>query len=287
MSIDTLSKRTAVITGGATGLGAALARAAAAAGMRVVIADIDAGGAEAMSASLREGGAEAIAVTTDVCDQASVEALAERAWEAFGGVCLLINNAGVETLGYAWDVPAERWARTMAINVLGAIHTVRAFVPRMAAAGEQAFISNICSIGSILTIPVQSAYVTSKHALLAFSECLALDLQLAGYPIKASAVLPGPMQTDIFLKATGSAGGGEHHRQMMQQRVMTEGITADAAAHIILPAIAAGDFWITSHPEQFMGQMKRRGEMLAAMEKPQLGRGIFGLPEAHSHGEAV
>jgi len=119
-------------------------------------------------------------------DPAALDHLAEVTYEHFGEVRLLINNAGIEALGFTWELSAEQWNRVIDINVLGVIHGVRAFAGRMVAAGKPAFISNVSSIGGLSMMPVQTPYILSKHAVLSFSECLYLEMKQAQAPIRVA-----------------------------------------------------------------------------------------------------
>lgn len=264
----------AVITGAGAGLGAALARRAAALGMRLVLADIDAGAIDALAAELKAQDVHVIAVPTDVADRVAVDALAVETYRTFGSVRLLINNAAIETLGHAWDVTSERWQQTLAVNLLGPIHAVGAFVPRMVEAGEQAFIANVGSLGSLLSMPIQSAYITSKHALLAFTECLSLDLQMTGSPITISVVLPGTLATGIFDKTNSGNAAVEEHRSMMQKMLADDGMSVDEAATRIIEGIVSGRFWVSSHPDQMAHLAKVRGDFLAKLGSPEISGSI-------------
>jgi len=261
----------AVITGAGSGIGEGLARYAAELGMKVVLADIDRDRIRRVAAEIEAGGGTALPVTTDVSDPAAIDRLAEEAYGAFGEVTLLVNNAGIETLGFAWEIPAATWDRTLAINIHGAIHGVRAFAPRMIASGRQAFIANTSSIGGLGIMPVQTSYIVSKHALLAFSECLHLEMQVKNLPISVSVVLPGPVATRIFSDARGVDDSvSRHHRQLMDGMLKAEGISGQEAARRILPQIAAGEFWVSTHPEMTREFARNRASHLAELTTPEL-----------------
>src|SRR5690606_34817941 len=169
----------AVITGAGAGLGSGLARRAGALGMTVVVTDIDGGRAEKVAREIIEAGGKAEALVIDVSRPEELDRLAETMFERHGGVRLLINNAGIETLGYTWEIPAARWEATLDINIHGVIHGVRAFVPKMLAKGEEAWIANLASVGSFGMMPTQTAYILTKHAVQSFSECLYLEMEVA------------------------------------------------------------------------------------------------------------
>ena len=276
--LEVLRGGVAVITGAGSGIGEGLARATAEAGMRVVLADVAADRIERVATEIRAGGGDAQPIPTDVSDPAALERLASEVHARLGDVRLLANNAGIETLGYTWDLPAEVWERTIRINVLGVIHGVRAFAPRMLAAGRPAFIANTASIGALGMMAVQTPYIVSKHAVLSFSECLRLEMEAKGAPISVSAVLPGPVATRIFADAAlgRDPASVAAHRKAMQDMVGS-GLTGRQAADIILPEIAAGSFWVSTHPEITAEMAKQRAEYLATQATPGLTPGMRAL----------
>ncbi len=272
----------AVITGAASGIGEGLARHAAALGMKVVLADIAVERMEGVVAGIRAAGGEAMAVPTDVTDAAAIDRLAAITHETWGDVRLLMNNAGVETLGFVWEMSAATWDRTLAININAMVHGVRAFAPRMIAAGKPAFIANTSSIGGLSTMPVQTSYIMSKHAVLAFSECLSLEMQVKKAPIQVSAILPGPVATRIFEDSKpGTDPMVAHHREAMRAMLAESGISGRAAAQRILRQVAAGEFWVSTHPEITAEFARQRAAHLSGLNKPQLAAETLALLGAH------
>ena len=156
----------AVITGAGSGIGEGLARHAATLGMKVVLADISLARIEAVAAEIRGGGAETLTVETDVCDPAALDRLAASVHEHWGDVRLLVNNAGIETLGFSWELSAADWERTLGVNIHGVIHGVRAFAPRMIASGKPAYIANVSSIGGLGMMPLQTSYISVSYTHL-------------------------------------------------------------------------------------------------------------------------
>lgn len=269
--LEHLSGGVAVITGAGSGIGAGLARQAAESGMKVVLADISRERIEEVVSEIESAGGTAMAVPTDVTDPDALDRLAGRVYDTFGEVRLLVNNAGVETVGFSWEIPADTWERTLAININGVVHGVRAFAPRMIASGERAFIANTSSVGGLGIMPVQTAYIMSKHAVLAFSECLRLEMQVREAPIEVSVILPGPVNTRIFADSDGASDPvSQYHRQVMQTMLETGGISGDEAARRILPQIAAGDFWVSTHPEMTRDYARNRAASLDALAEPRL-----------------
>jgi NADP-dependent 3-hydroxy acid dehydrogenase YdfG len=269
---EKFSSGVAVITGAGSGIGEGLAREVAAHGMTVVLADIAADRIAALAAEIEAGGGRALAVPTDVSDPGALDRLAARTHEAFGDVTLLVNNAGIETLGYSWELSAETWERILNVNIHGVVHGVRAFAPRMLAAGKPAIIANLSSIGGLGMMPIQTSYILSKHAVLSFSECLYLEMLLTGKPVQVSVVLPGPVATRIFAEAPtdGSHDEVAHHRRAMEQMLANDGISGREAARRILEGLAAGQFWVSTHPEISDAFAKARADYLANSRVPVL-----------------
>lgn len=261
----------AVITGAGSGIGEGLARQASKLGMKVVLADIAGDRVEALATELRAQGGEALPVVTDVSDPAALDRLAELTHAQYGDVRLLINNAGIETLGFSWEIPAATWEKTLGINIHGVIHGVRAFAPRMLSSGKPAFIANVASIGALGMMPVQTPYILSKHAVLAFSECLYLEMQLKNAPIAVSAVLPGPVATRIFQDSEALPDPVvAHHRETMRGMLEQVGITPLEAGARILEQIAAGQFWVSTHPDITAGMAQGRAAHLSGLRNPVL-----------------
>jgi NAD(P)-dependent dehydrogenase (short-subunit alcohol dehydrogenase family) len=270
-SVNDFGGGVAVITGAGSGIGAGLAKHCAELGMRVVLADIALDRAEAVAEDIRVAGGEALAVHTDVSVPEALDMLAAITRERFGDVTLLVNNAGIETLGFAWELPALLWEKTLQVNIHGVIHGVRAFVPGMLAAGKRAWIANTSSIGGLGMMPIQTSYIVSKHAILSFSECLRLEMQLQKAPIAVCAILPGPVSTRIFEDSqTGAAPDNERHRQLMHSMLAADGISGYEAARRILPQVAEGQFWVSTHPDMTREFAQQRAQYLSTLATPQM-----------------
>jgi NAD(P)-dependent dehydrogenase (short-subunit alcohol dehydrogenase family) len=262
---------TAVITGAGSGIGAGLARLAAQNGMDVAMVDVAADRVENEARAICDGGGRARAYVTDVSNPEAMDALAAQVLEQHGNVRLLVNNAGIETLGFSWELSAAQWDRALGVNILGVVNGVRAFVPGMIAAGEPGFIANTSSIGGLSIMPVQTAYIMSKHAVLAFTECLRLEMAAQQHPISVSVILPGPVQTRIFDDAQSTeAAVSRYHAGVMRAMTAENGVTPDEAARVILPEIAAGQFWVSTHPEMTREFAAARAGQLAELATPTL-----------------
>ena len=271
MTTVDLSGGVAVITGAAGGLGAGIARAAAARGMKLALADINADALHAFAAELRGEGVEVVAIPTDISDAAAVDRLAAEVHERFGSVRLLVNNAGVEIVGRTWELSAADWDRVMRINVLGPILGTRAFAPQMVAAANPAIILNIASLGGLGMMPMQAPYIVSKHAVLSFSENLYLELAHAAPMVRVAVALPGPVDTDIFRAAKRHEEGGAAARMRETMAAMlTGGMAPREAGDLILDRAVAGDFWIGTHPEMLESTARQRADYLISDRRPVL-----------------
>lgn len=269
---EVFSGGVAVITGAGSGIGSGLARRAGALGMTVVVADINAAAAAATAQGITDAGGKAKAVTVDVSQPAELDRLADQVYTEFGDVRLLVNNAGIETIGYSWEIPAARWEATLNVNIHGVVHGVRAFAPRMIASGAEAWIANLSSIGGFSVMPAQTAYIMTKHAVEAFSECLYLEMELAGAPIHISSVIPGMLKTSIF-DAAGGAGeppAAVAHRRKMFEMMRDHGMDLDEGCRLILAQIADGKFWVHTQPEMSEQVLEGRISFLKNQQAPVL-----------------
>lgn len=271
MTQERFGRGTAVVTGAGAGIGEGLVRHLATLGMWVVVADVDERRAAAVAGALRADGLRASAHTVDVSDPAALEELAETTYADHGSVELLVNNAGVELGGRVWETDVDRWRRLMSVNLDGVFHGVRAFLPRMLRQGSPATVANVASVGAVTTLPQQGAYVASKHAVLALTECLHQEVAETGAPVQVSAVLPTWVRTRIFedALAAGPLGSPEAQRflESMGTSVVERGMAPDEAAERILEGLARGDFWVFTDAE--------RGEELRAARGRRLVDGGF------------
>jgi NAD(P)-dependent dehydrogenase (short-subunit alcohol dehydrogenase family) len=191
--------RVAVVTGAASGIGAALAVAFAAAGSRVVLADIDAAGAEAGAQRLRDDGATALAVAVDVSDHTSVEQLAQQTIDQYGRVDVLCNNAGVSTFNLIQDQTLDDWRWVFNVNLWGVVHGIAAFLPILRAQSTRSHIVNTASMGGLMSgIPFIGPYAATKTAVVSISETLRQELGAYGLPIGVSVLCPSSTDTRVM-----------------------------------------------------------------------------------------
>jgi NAD(P)-dependent dehydrogenase (short-subunit alcohol dehydrogenase family) len=192
----------AVVTGGASGIGRSLVRELLAEGAKVVVGDVEQKALDQALDEFAEGGGEVIGVVTDVSKPESVEALAEKVYDTHGACHLLFNNAGVAApSANIWETTVNDWKWVHGVNVMGVIHGIQSFVPRMIAAGDEGHVINTSSgDGGISPLPYQSVYASSKAAVSTISECLAAHLESEGTKLGASIFYPsgGLLKTGIW-----------------------------------------------------------------------------------------
>jgi NAD(P)-dependent dehydrogenase (short-subunit alcohol dehydrogenase family) len=274
---DVFGGGVAVITGAGAGIGAGLARHAHRLGMAVVLADVDEPAITALSHELNAVDETTSWAKCDVRDPDAVQELADHTYRDVGPVRLLVNNAGVEQFGYLWDTPVANWKRVVDVNLSGVFHGVRAFVPKMIAADTPAWVWNLSSIGGVAAVPLQAPYIMSKHAVLALTECLRLEVQLAGHDhIQVQAVLPGAVASNIFESAGGVDDGdvsaAESQRAAMLD-IKAAAMDPLAAAEVVFEQSAAGEFYLLTQPEYVASAMAERAAVLTTRTPPQLRSG--------------
>ncbi|HEY2104558.1 MAG TPA: SDR family NAD(P)-dependent oxidoreductase [Candidatus Binataceae bacterium] len=254
------SGKVAVVTGAGSGIGGGLAGKAAALGMKVVICDVDTKGLKATEATLAQNGVEVLALETDVTDYNSVAKAAEAAYARFGRVNLLFNNAGVLVSGISWERSLEDWRWNLDVNVMGVIHGIKAFVPRMIAGGEEGIVVNTASVGGLTAGPFMGPYTTSKYAVVGLTETLNAEFAVLGLKLRAACLCPGEVSTKIFrserirpqkfgARAESSRKEDVKLHESLTNFVEGQGITPAELAERVFAALDAGKFWIFPHPK--------------------------------------
>ncbi len=188
--------KVAVITGAASGIGRGLAEKCCKEGMKVVLADIDAETLSKTENELKKNGGTVISVVTDVSKAADVEELAQKTLDAFGAVHLLVNNAGVGVDNCLWDHTLKDWKWVMGVNLWGAIHGIRIFIPIMIKQDTECHVVNTSSIAGLNR--GRGIYGVTKHGVVALSESLANDLSVKHHKIHVSVLCPGLVNTNII-----------------------------------------------------------------------------------------
>lgn len=244
-----LKDRVAVITGSASGIGAAMAWAFARAGMKIVAADIDEDGAIATAHTLAAAGHDAVAVRTDVTDPADMEALAEEAYRRFGAVHLLCNNAGIVPAGRhraVWEYPLEDWKWSLDVNLLGVVHGLRSFIPRMLAQNTEAHVITTASVAGLISGAGSAVYGATKHAAVRVTEAAYAALRERGAPIGVTVLCPGLVNTRIYesersrpahLRPAGGAAAESTELQRIAGRLYAEAMAPEEVAAQALQAV--------------------------------------------------
>jgi NAD(P)-dependent dehydrogenase (short-subunit alcohol dehydrogenase family) len=264
--------RVAVITGAAEGIGKAMAAEAAARGMKLLLADIDAAKLDAATAELRAQGADADGLRTDVAKADQVDDLAQLAFRRFGNVHLLVANAGVACAKPVWDTTPGDWEWVMGVNLYGVTNALRAFLPRMLANGEEGHVVATASMAGLVSLPGMAAYNASKHAVVTVMEGLHHDLTLRAAKIGASVLCPSWVKTRISLSERNRTAGEVTRREGLDpvtaklveavQRAVAEGLDPAEVARAAFAAVAAGRFYILTHGNSRAGVKARLEDIL-------------------------
>jgi NAD(P)-dependent dehydrogenase (short-subunit alcohol dehydrogenase family) len=243
--VDDLSGKVALVTGAASGMGLSIAKTFAAAGMKIALVDIDARTLAAAARTVREYGVDVATAEMDVSDRSAWATHADRLEAELGPVQLLVNNAGVSTLGIPFDATSpELWDRVIQINLTGVYNGIHCFLDRIRATGE-GHIVNTGSIGGLLGTPGLVVYCASKFAVVGLSE--ALRAELVGDGIGVSVLCPAGVRT--HLGETSSAILGLAAPTRMPGDGLPEGIDPADVGPRVLAAVRANDLYIFTHPE--------------------------------------
>lgn len=245
----------AVVTGGASGIGLALARELAAAGMRPVLLDVNAERLDAAAAGLP--GSRVARV--DVSDPAAVDEVARWCLAELGPARVVCANAGISsaTGTRLWELPPQAWERVYRVDVFGVINTLRSFLPQIIAAGG-GHVQITGSMAAVTTAPYLSPYFSAKHAVLSIAETLRLQLEKEGLPVGVSVLLPSRVESGI----------GETHDDAFDPETMVpKGSTVIGPGQVArrtVEAMAAGEFYVFTHPNSLSRMAEWYREIAAA-----------------------
>ncbi len=279
-----LEGKVAVVTGGASGIGRAVATRFAEAGMRMVIADVEQDALERTTADLIEAGHTAIGVVTDVSNGESVEALADAAVAEFGAVHVVHNNAGVGVGGPIWAHSERDWEWVLGVNLWGVIHGIRVFVPLMIEQGERGHIVNTASMAGLISVPGLGAYNVSKHGVVTLSETLERDLRIVGADIGVSVLCPGLVMTNIFEsqrnrpddltdeRSTSGLGslmaGADETARADALEAFGGLISPEQVASEVFDAVVEDTFYVLTHPELTRSLVRTRADDIVEARHP-------------------
>lgn len=275
--MDDFDKKTAVITGGASGIGFALAERLGREGANIVIADIEADALGRAATKLTNAGVPNEAVLTDVTDRTAITALADAAESAFGPVHLLHNNAGVATAGLAEEQTDGQWDWVLSVNLLAVIEGCRQFLPRMKAHGEPAHIINTASMAGMSGGPFMAPYFATKFGVVGLSEGLWHEGQVVGSNVGVSVLCPAFVRTGIARSdrnepdgmggwVTAGSAAGSRFGEFLSAGV-DGGIEPAEVADTIVAAVRAEKLWILTHPESG-DSVRARGDAIASSGVP-------------------
>ena len=271
-----LAGKTAFVTGGASGIGFALGRAFAQAGMKVMLADIETEALAAAVKSLEDTGPGIRGITCDVADPASVEGAAKETYRVFGNVHIVCNNAGVAAGGGIDNISLDNWRWVLDVNLLGVLHGIRTFLPHIRAHGEGGHFVNTASMAGMDGGLGFSPYTASKFAVVGMSEGLAIQLEPHG--IGVSVLCPSFVRTRI---GQSSRNRPAHYgpapvldpaspaAAMVAEiaRQLEQGLSPAAVAERVLAAIRGNELYVFTHPGMRAQAEGRFATILAAMDR--------------------
>lgn len=258
-----ITGKVAFITGGASGMGLAMARSFAAAGMKVAIADIEQDALDRVKAEFDASNAEVITLQVDVTDRTAMEAAADATEAAFDKVHVLVNNAGVAVGGSLDQMSYEDWDWVMGVNLDGVVNGLQAFVQRIKAHGEGGHVVNTASLAGHFAIPGLGIYTATKYAVVGISETLRADLKQ--HDIGVSVLCPGVVNTNIFdsgrnrpshlqgetdtakMVLSEDVAGPEQEQRLAE--MMAKALDPAVVGDMVLHSIQEDEFYIFSHPE--------------------------------------
>ncbi|MEZ5571437.1 MAG: SDR family NAD(P)-dependent oxidoreductase [Halioglobus sp.] len=257
-----LEGKVAVITGAGSGIGEGIAYAAASAGMKVVVADIDLQQAQRVATTIGEN---AMPCAVDVSNLASVEALRDAALERFGAVHLLCNNAGVWIGALMADADIKDWQYLVNVNLYGVIHGVKAFLPLLLEQGE-GHIVNTASIGGLISGPPEGLYTTTKFAVVGLSEALLMEVADKG--VGVSVLCPGLVNTNLITQSFAvrpqALNSGIDHNQPAPD--VASGIAPQVVGEQVMDAVREGGFYVITHDDYRDIIAMRHDGILAALD---------------------
>ena len=272
--MESVEGKVAVVTGGASGIGLALARRFGQAGMRLVLGDVEGDVLEAAADGLRAEGHEVVAQRCDVSDAASVDALRDAAVAAHGTVHVVCNNAGVGGGGLLEDLTDNDWQWVLGVNLWGVIHGLRSFLPVLKE-HDDGHVVNTASVAGLFAAPFMGPYTVSKYGVVAISETLFHELRLSGSDVGVSVLCPAWVRTrihesarnrpDHLLDHAPDALGGD--ALSLLESVIESGMPPEEVADQVLQAILDRRFYVLTHDDS-TAAVRARTEAIVAGTDP-------------------
>lgn len=276
-----IAGKVAFITGGASGMGLAMARSFSAAGMKVVVADIEQRALDAVAKEFDATNAEVITLQVDVTDRDAMERAAETTEQTFGKVHVVCNNAGVAVGGSIDEMSYKDWDWVMGVNLGGVVNGVQTFTHRMERHGEGGHFVNTASMAGHIALPGLSVYTTTKYAVVGLSESMRADLTAKN--IGVSVLCPGVVRTNIFdsgrnrptelttendtasMLLMGDATGSERDQRLA--KLLASALDPAVVGDMVLHAIVNDEFYVFTHPEIRQVTDARSADMTAAYSR--------------------
>jgi NAD(P)-dependent dehydrogenase (short-subunit alcohol dehydrogenase family) len=278
--MDDLVGKVAVVTGGASGIGYAMAERFGAEGMRVVVADIERPALQRAAVALAEAGVDALTVPTDVSLEADVRALAAITLEHFGDVHVLCNNAGVGSRGLpVAELPLRDFEWVIGVNLFGVVHGLAAFLPHLVA-NDVGHIVNTASMSGLYHLPRMGPYNASKAAVVALSETLLFELEAEGSNVGVSVLCPSWVRTNIstsdrnrperfaYTLDTDQMAQQATYKAKRREQLTTIAREATEVADQVCAAVRENRFYVLTHPES-LPEFDARARRILAGENPK------------------
>ena len=282
------NNKVAVITGGSSGVGRSLAFALGRLGAKVVVGDVDKAAMARIQSELAAENIEALVEHCDVTSPDSLNALADKAEQAFGGIQLVFANAGISAgeSGAMWEYSQKDWQWCMNVNLWGVVNTISAFMPRLVAANQEAhFVITGSGNGALLVYPDQPIYTASKAAVHAITENLHYQVTAAGSPVKVSALFPGPHVVDTGLFNSGRVRPQELRKEVegnasgissvddMKKMAAEWGIDLqtthpDEVAQMAVEGLRNNAFWLLATTPETDEKIRARAQMILSRQTP-------------------
>ena len=282
------NNKVAVITGGSSGVGRSLAFALGRLGAKVVVGDVDKAAMARIESDLAAENIEALVEHCDVTSPDSLNALADKTEQAFGGIQLVFANAGISAgeSGAMWEYSQKDWQWCMNVNLWGVVNTINAFMPRLVAANQEAhFVITGSGNGALLVYPDQPIYTASKAAVHAITENLHYQVTAAGSPVKVSALFPGPHVVDTGLFNSGRVRPQELRKEIegnasgissvddMKKMAAEWGIELqtthpDEVAQMAVEGLRNNAFWLLAPTPETDEKIRARAEMILSRQTP-------------------
>jgi NAD(P)-dependent dehydrogenase (short-subunit alcohol dehydrogenase family) len=268
--MDQFKGKTAFVTGGASGIGLALAHAFGQRGMNVAIADIEVAACAAAVETLRREGVRVIGMTCDISDRESLAQAAAKTFSEFGKVHILCNNAGVSRAGPIEGIAASDWDWVIGVNLKGLVHGLQIFLAHMKAHGEESHIVNTASMNGVVGAPLAGPYCATKFAAVGISEVLAAELQ--GSAIGVSVLCPSWVKTRMLDNGRNRPArfggpialdidGGNAERNQRYAQALANGLDPTQVAELVCEAIVARRLYVFTHADRRAG-VERRFELM-------------------------